>query len=434
MPGHPAFAPEDPKLLNRAVKNSKELIVLLIEPGVELLPEALDVFSKTFEKKPNAVLAFSDYKEEDEVVRLMDYNGDLTEGFDLGRVVALRRDAVLNAGGFDERLKHAHLYDLRLRLLEAGGEIVHVNRVLYSFKRPKERSAPEGLLSDSFDYLFYDPEAEKEYEVVFKEMLKRRGGYLDHQNEVVLDDRIYDLPVSVVIPVRNRERFIGTAIESVLSGTFQDFELLVVDNASEDGTRDVARRIVDRDPRVRLIENPVGSISFALNTGLRAARGKYLAQLDSDDEYLPDTLIEMVRAIEANPRCGLAISYYEVMDEAGDPIPDVPPIQHLEYDRNNILRVGGAGAVRVYRTCVLRELGGFDEGTFGNFAEDYDMVLRISECYDVDRVHRVLYRYRRHPKSADAGTPGQEQLRLKTLARSSAIERRRELNLRLKTS
>jgi glycosyltransferase involved in cell wall biosynthesis len=176
----------------------------------------------------------------------------------------------------------------------------------------------------------------------------------------------------------------------------------------------------------------MGTIAFALNTGLREARGKYVAQLDSDDEYLPNTLKNMVDALGANPRCGLAISYYEVMDAVGNPIAGVPPIKHLEYDRNNILRTGGAGAVRAFRKRVLEELGGFDEETFGGFAEDYDMVLKISERYDIDRVHEVLYRYRRHEGSTDTLRDPVEKLNLKTEARRRAMERREELNRRLK--
>jgi GT2 family glycosyltransferase len=419
----------DASALNEALADAHEEILLLVAPGVELHRGARDAFEEVFEKRSCVVLAYSDFEDENGRVRLMEYNGDLTERFDFGKVIALRRSAALRTGGFDERLNHAHLYDLRLRLLEADGEALRVDRVLYSYKTPHTQGAPEGLLSDSFDYLFYDPEAEKEYERVFKDMLKRRGCFLDGQNEVVRDELSYQLPVSVVIPVLNRVSFIGQAVDSVLRGSCADFELIVSDTGSSDGTQDIVRSFSKKDSRVRLLQISQGNIAFALNAALQEARGKYVAQLDSDDEYLQDTLKDMVKALESNPRCGLAISYYEVMDEKGNPIPGVPPIKHLEYDRNNILRVGGAGAVRVFRTFVLRELGGFDVQTFGSFGEDYDMVLRISERYDIDRVHRILYRYRRHRDSTDTRRDPTEKLELKTEARRRAMERRRTLNL-----
>lgn len=167
---------------------------------------------------------------------------------------------------------------------------------------------------------------------------------------------------------------------------------------------------------------------MALNKGIAQAKGRYIAQLDSDDEYTPNTLTDMVGHLEAHPKCGLAISYYELMDEAGKVLEEFGVIEHLEYNLNNILRVDGAGAVRVWRKSVIEEFGGFNEVDFPNYGEDYDLVLKVGERYHVDRVHEVCYRYRRHPGNTDALRKPVDKITAKTLARTRALARRREIN------
>src|SRR5690606_37388184 len=123
-------------------------------------------------------------------------------------------------------------------------------------------------------------------------------------------DKPYDVLATVIIPVLNLAKYIGNALDRVLDGTFQDFEVVVIDNGSTDGTQAIVEEYSKKDPRIRLIHGKGGSIASALNEGIRAARGKYICQLDSDDEYTPDTLEMMVGHIESHPKCGLAISYY----------------------------------------------------------------------------------------------------------------------------
>ncbi|MFC1683803.1 glycosyltransferase family 2 protein, partial [Candidatus Zixiibacteriota bacterium] len=264
-------------------------------------------------------------------------------------------------------------------------------------------------------------------------MLKRRGAFLEHENQEVVygPDEKFEVLASVVIPVYDRERFIGKAVQSVLGGTLKDIEVIVVDNGSTDGTRDVVREIAKQDPRVQLIENDQNIIALSLNKGWQAARGKYIAQLDSDDEYVPDTLQAMTDHLENHPKSGLAVSYYDLMDESGEVLKEFGVIDHLEYNRNNIMRCDGAGAVRVWHRKVIAEFGGFDEKELGHYGEDYDLVLKVTEKYDLGRVHQVAYRYRRHPDNTDAKRDDRMKLWNKTTARKNALHRRRELNRRM---
>jgi glycosyltransferase involved in cell wall biosynthesis len=241
----------------------------------------------------------------------------------------------------------------------------------------------------------------------------------------------YPVLATVVIPVLNRAKFIGNAIERVLEGTFKDFEVVVVDNGSTDGTQDVVRSYAEKDPRVRLVQENGPCIAYALNKGIKAARGKYICQLDSDDEYTKDTLEKMTAHLESHPKAGLAISYYELMDENRVKVEGVDPVTHSGYTRNQILRRDGAGALRVFPKVVLEEMGYYDEENFGNFGEDYDMVLKVGEKYDVDRVHHVLYRYRRHADNTDVTRDPLMKIRNKNNARLNALRRRQEINKKL---
>jgi len=136
----------------------------------------------------------------------------------------------------------------------------------------------------------------------------------------------------------------------------------------------------------------------------------------------------MVKYLDSHPECGLAISYYELMDEDGKTLKEFGVVKHSEYDRNNILRVDGAGAVRVWRKKVVDELGRFDVENFGRYAEDYALILKLSERYEVGRIHEVLYRYRRHPGNTDNLLDPELKIRNKNLARHMAAERRMEIN------
>jgi hypothetical protein len=139
----------------------------------------------------------------------------------------------------------------------------------------------------------------------------------------------------------------------------------------------------------------------------------------------------MIGHLESHPRCGLAISYYRLMDEQGKVIEDIAPITHSGYTRNQILRRDGAGALRVWPKIVLEEFGLYDEEHYGNFGEDYDMVLKTGEWYDVDRVHAVLYHYRRHSDNTDVTRDPEMKYKNKNRARQEAMRRRLAINKEL---
>lgn len=387
-----------------------------------------------------APVVYSNYQEDRDgrqfPVSLHLHDGCPHERFDFGPVIAYNTALMAEVGGVRQDLNYAWEYDLHLKLMEKA-PFVRIDDLAYTRFVPAGGDGEAGARVHSpgagplggFSYVFYPEEVEREVTAVFEEALRRRNAWLDGPTEEVDHGaRDFDVKASVVIPVLNRVKYIANAIDKVCEGTFQDFEIIIVDNGSTDGTIETVQGYVDQDARVRLLHGEGDSIASALNEGIRAARGKYICQLDSDDEYTPHTLERMIGHLEDHPRCGLCISYYRLMDEEGGIIEDVEPITHAGYTRNQILRRDGAGAVRVFPRAVLEEFGLYDAEHYGNFGEDYDMVLKTGEKYDVDRVHEVLYHYRRHEDNTDVTRSPEMKFRNKNRARQEALRRRVEIN------
>jgi glycosyltransferase involved in cell wall biosynthesis len=185
--------------------------------------------------------------------------------------------------------------------------------------------------------------------------------------------------VSVILPAYNREALVARAIDSVLAQTYGDYELIIVDDASKDGTRAVLERYRSH-PRVRLILSDVNrGGSGARNLGIEAATGELIAFQDSDDVWLPHKLAVQVAALDANPQAGLCYcgslfssperTYY---------IPE-PVFARLEGDMSaEILRRNTTSTqVLVMRRAVLDKAGYFD-ATLKRF-QDWDLMIRVAQ-------------------------------------------------------
>jgi glycosyltransferase involved in cell wall biosynthesis len=189
---------------------------------------------------------------------------------------------------------------------------------------------------------------------------------------------------TVVVPAYNAARTIGSAIRSVLAQTRQDFEVIVVDDGSTDGTSDRAS-VYESDPRIRVIRQPNRGPSAARNAGIAAARGSYVSTLDADDLWLPEYLEVMGAALEDTPGAGLAYTDAWVLDDMTGRIrrrsamsyqrpPKVVPDPHsffrLLLERNFIYN-----SVTAPRS-VLERAGGYDESLWTS--EDWELWLRIA--------------------------------------------------------
>jgi glycosyltransferase involved in cell wall biosynthesis len=185
---------------------------------------------------------------------------------------------------------------------------------------------------------------------------------------------------SVVMPVYNREKYLRQAIDSVLSQTFTDYELIAVDDGSSDGSLDVLKSYGNR---IRVIQQRNSGPEVARNTGAAVARGEYIALLDSDDFFFPTTLEtydRVIRAFDSPPVIVGSQLYYG----DGTPIPVQPPsngpIEALKY--NDILSKDVSLSIMcslyVIRKSVYDEIGGFRNSDSQTWWGDItDFVLRL---------------------------------------------------------
>ena len=204
--------------------------------------------------------------------------------------------------------------------------------------------------------------------------------------------------VTVVIPVFNRASAVRAAIGSVLSQTFQDFEITVVDDGSTDQTASVVAAI--DDPRIRLIRHDANrGGSAARNSGIRAGSAPFVAFLDSDDEWLP-TKLERQLAVFARGGERLALVYTGTERRFSDGT----LARHIPRRQADLARalltdnVIGETSVGMVRRSALEKIGGFDESL--PWGQDLDLWLRICQRFDAEVVREVLVKIE---KGNDAG-------------------------------
>jgi glycosyltransferase involved in cell wall biosynthesis len=190
------------------------------------------------------------------------------------------------------------------------------------------------------------------------------------------------------MPVRDGERFLVEAVESVLGQTLSDLELIVVDDGSTDGTAGLLVELARRDARVRVVTQAPGGLAVALNAGCALASAPYIARLDADDVALPDRLERQVAYLDAHPEVALLGGGIVLVDEAGREIDREPGRAAPDLTQRNEL----VHATVVMRTEAFRALGGYRLDQ----SEDYDLWLRFDGQYGVAALEEPVVRYRLH--------------------------------------
>ena len=206
--------------------------------------------------------------------------------------------------------------------------------------------------------------------------------------------------ISVILPVYNGEKTIGETITSVLNQTWQDFELIIINDGSEDGTLEIIDSI--KDPRIKVFSYPNAGPNPSRNRGIAQAKGECIAFIDADDLWKPDKLSSQLQALQTNSQAAVAYSWTDYIDESsqflrrgshtkltGDVFENLLLINFLETGSNPLIRQE-----------ALATVGGFDETL--THGEDWDMWLRLAAKYEFVVVpsSQVLYRVYAHSNSS----------------------------------
>jgi glycosyltransferase involved in cell wall biosynthesis len=210
--------------------------------------------------------------------------------------------------------------------------------------------------------------------------------------------------VSIVLPTYNRLPLLREAVDSVRAQTFGDWELIVLDDGSADGTVEYLRALSDEDPRIVPVPLPhMGRLPRLRNEGIRRARGGWVAFLDSDDAWRADKLQAHMDAHRAHPRARWSYSGRTIVDADGQTLPEerfVPPFQpHSGWIVHRLLthEVQLAAPTLVMERALLREVGGQDESLA--FCADYELGLRMAVRAECICLPEPLVRVRVHAAS-----------------------------------
>lgn len=335
---------------------------------------------------------------------VIDYqDGSLRDDFNFGSLLLFRTDAVTEAAKkMNTDYQFAGIYDLWLKVSQKS-RLFRLPEFLYTEMETDTRKSGEKI----FDYV--DPKnraMQVEMEQACTEHLKVIGGYLKPEfEEVKFDEADFQVEASVVVPVRNRVTTIEDAVRSVFTQeTSFKFNLIIVDNHSSDGTTDILKRLAAEDDRlVHVIpeRNDLG-IGGCWNVAImHEACGKFAIQLDSDDLYSGDSVIQTIVDAFYEQNCAMVIGSYQLVNFK---LEEIPPglIDHKEWTpdngRNNALRINGLGAPRAFYTPAIREI----RVPNVSYGEDYAVGLAISRDYQIGRIYKPLYMCRRWDDNSDA--------------------------------
>jgi glycosyltransferase involved in cell wall biosynthesis len=204
--------------------------------------------------------------------------------------------------------------------------------------------------------------------------------------------------VSVVIPTYNRPQFVRSAITSVLNQTFQDFEIIVVDDASTDNTPEVVSGF--NDTKIKYIRHEINKGgSAARNTGIRTSSAEYIAFLDDDDEWLPDKLKKQVELLNiSSPNVGgVYTGFFKINKASGKIIGQSIPLGEGGFidDLIEDNRIGTTSTHLLRREC-FEKVGLFDENLPSS--QDFDMWVRLSKEFHFEFIKEPLVKYSFHEK------------------------------------
>ncbi len=214
--------------------------------------------------------------------------------------------------------------------------------------------------------------------------------------------------ISVVMPVHNTHAYVGAAIESILGQTLADIELIVVDDGSDEPTREVLKGYDGSDARLRIFLRDNHGLSPTRNFAVAQAQASLVANLDSDDVALPHRLETQLQFMNDNPDCLISSGQAMQVDPDGLEIGLLKTrcehdgiVEQLNWGRGSAI----VHTAAIFRKAAFDQVGGYDDRL--TTAEDLDLYLKLSEHGRLANIAQVLVEFRRHVTSTTAlSTPG----------------------------
>lgn len=205
--------------------------------------------------------------------------------------------------------------------------------------------------------------------------------------------------VSIVLPTYNGSRFIEESIESVLSQTYTNWELIIVNDASTDNTAEIIEKYAQKDERIKIITNKENkTLPASLNLGFKLARGNYYTWTSDDNVYKPESIEYMADYLDKHSETDLISCDFDYIDEAGDIKGQFDPLQN-----RNVLELTkrcNIGACFMYRKSIAQKVGEYENDMF--CAEDFDYWCRMALVGNIDYSSKNLYKYRKSSCSLTA--------------------------------
>jgi glycosyltransferase involved in cell wall biosynthesis len=202
--------------------------------------------------------------------------------------------------------------------------------------------------------------------------------------------------VSLITTVYNRENYLPQSIESILTQTHENLELILWDDGSTDDTLEICQHYAAQDPRIRLIASHHQGRGPALAQACALAQGQYIGIVDSDDLLAQDALTETVNYLEEQPSIGMVYTDYIIIAEDNS-IKGYGQHCQTPYDKDRLLTEFIIFHFRLIRNSLFQQIGGYNPEFM--YCQAYDLCLRLSEVTDIAQLHKPLYRYRHHRNS-----------------------------------
>lgn len=199
------------------------------------------------------------------------------------------------------------------------------------------------------------------------------------------------MKVSVIIPTYNRGAFLKRAVKSVLNQTFQDFELIIIDDGSTDNTKEVVNSFSDNRIKYIYQENS-GGAARPKNTGIKIAQGEYIAILDSDDEWLPDKIKKQIDLFEkySSSKLGIVGCNIFIINNGKKKKYRIPKYNNV-FEQMLVTDNMGTGSAMVYKKEVFDRMGLFDENL--RSGQDREMRIRLAQEYHFAFIDDYLINY-----------------------------------------